>query len=257
MNKQKPLHQRFITELFKCVSLSGRNLVIILFGILFLTATGCGGGGGGGGRFTLPGEIPSGGGTGGTTGGGGTGGGGTSGETNPDSLIASAWADFKLQAYSSAVTKFNQVLVLTTLTDAQKTAAYNGLGWSLAKSSGLESGASAFTQASTSDNESRVGLAALYMQRAQKGTIAQAVTLLESVGLGDTAFKFQAIHPIGVSNAEAHAMLAFCYYWRNDTDDSNKSKAQIQVARSEDPAGDSSVGQIYTTLKSLNPTWGI
>lgn len=258
MKKQKPLHQRFIMELFERVPLSGRNMVIILFGILFLAATGCGGGGGGGGRYTLPGEIPSGGGTGGTTGGGGTGGGGSSGgETNPDSLIASAWADFKLQAYSSAVTKFNQVLENPSLTDTQKTEAYNGLGWSLAKSSGLESAATAFTQASTSNNESRIGLAALYMQRAQKGTMAQAVQLLESVGLGDTAFKFQAIHPIGVSNAEAHAMLSFCYFWRNDTDDSNKSKAQIQVARSEDPAGDSSVGQIYTTLKSLNPTWGI
>jgi hypothetical protein len=63
--------------------------------------------------------------------------------------------------------------------------------------------------------------------------MAQAVQPLESVDW-EIPLKFQAIHPIGVSNAEAHAMLSFCYYWRNETDDAI-NKAQIQAACSEDP----------------------
>jgi len=221
-----------------------QHLVLIFFGIIFLMASGCGGGGGGGGRYTLPGEIPS----------------GSPGtpkipetpaQTDPNSLIASGWDDFKLQAYSSAISKFNQVLMNTNITDAQKAEAYNGLGWAQAKSSGLESAFNAFSQAAPTNNESRIGLAAIYLQRGQKSTIAQAVQLLETVGFGDTAFKFQPTHPIGVSNAEGHAMIAFCYAWRNEAGDADKARAQIATARAEDPAADSSVGQIYSAMQKM------
>ena len=226
-----------------------RSAFLIVLGIVFLLTNGCGGGGGGGGRFTLPGEIPTG--STGGTGTGGTGGGGTSGQTDPTALTNSAWDDFKLGAYSSAISKLNEVLARTDLTDAQKVEAYNALGWAQAKSSGIESAFNSFSQAASANNESRVGLAAVYLQRGQKSSMAQAVQLLETVGLGDTSFRFQATNPIGVSNAEAHAMLAFCYFWRGESGDDTKARAQIAVARSEDPAADSSVGQIYTTLQAM------
>jgi tetratricopeptide (TPR) repeat protein len=232
-----------------------RHVVFVLIGVIFLMASGCGGGGGGGGRYTLPGEVTP---TPTPTGGGG--GGGTGGETNPDAIITSGWEDFKLGSYDSAISKFNQLLLQTNLTDAQKAEAYNGLGWAQAKTTGLESAANSFSQAIKGPvplNEARVGLAAVYMQRSTTAEISQAISLFEAVGLGDTSFRFTSTHPIGVSNAEAHAMLAFCYHWRSNVslNDPAKAVAQINVARQEDPASDGSVGQIYSII--TNPTWKI
>ncbi|GAB4269121.1 MAG: hypothetical protein Kow0029_04970 [Candidatus Rifleibacteriota bacterium] len=224
-------------------------LVLFTIGIIILIASGCGSGGGSG-RYTIPPEIPTTG-TGGTGGSGGTGG---TGETDPNSLIASAWEDFRYGAYSSAINKFNEVLTISNITDTQKTEAYNGLGWALTKSSGVESGYSAFTQAASSNNESRVGLAAALIQRGQLAGFKQAIQLLEQVGLSNTAFVFQSTHPIGISNAEAHAMLAFSYFWRNELGDHDKARAQINVARAEDSSNDSSVAQIYNSLKDLGLT---
>jgi len=189
--------------------------------------------------------VPTGG-TGGTTTGTGT-----TGETNPDSLILSGWEDFNYGAYSSAVSKFNQVLTLPNLTDTQKAQAYNGLGWAQAKSGGLESAYSSFSQAAATVDESKVGLAAVLIQRGQKSGFSQAVSLLESVGLGNTAFTFQPTHKIGVSNPEAHAMLAFAYFWRDATNDRDKAKEQILDARAKEGAADSSVAQIYNTLAAM------
>lgn len=226
-----------------------RNVMLLIaIGIIVIfLANGCGGGGGSG-RYTVPPEIPTPG-----TGGGSDGGGGI-GESDPDTLIASAWEDFRYGAYSSAINKFNQVLTMTSITNTQKVEAYNGLGWSLTKSSGVESGYSAFTQAAASNNESRVGLASALIQRGQNAGFRQAIQLLEQVGLNNTAFIFQSTHPIGITNAEAHAMLAFCYFWRNELGDYDKARAQINVARAEDSSNDSSVAQMYKTLKDLGLT---
>jgi len=226
-----------------------RNLAGVIIMVVIVLASGCGGGGGGSGRYTLPGEtasVSTGASTGSTTGG--------VTETDPDSLLASAWADFKLGAYSSAISKFNQVLTMTSITDTQKAEAYNGLGWSMTKSSGVESGYSAFTQAASTNTEAKIGLASALIQRGQRSGFEQAIQNLESVGVGNTSFVFQSTHPIGVSNAEAHAMLAFCYFWRNATGDADKARSQINVARTLDNSSDSSVAQIYQSLKDLGLT---
>ncbi|RCK80283.1 MAG: hypothetical protein OZSIB_3465 [Candidatus Ozemobacter sibiricus] len=224
--------------------------ILLTIGLIILLASGCGGGGGGTGRYTLPGEIPGGSGGGGGTG-TGTGGGG---ETDPDALLLSAWEDFKFGAYSSAISKFNQVLSIPNITDTHRTEAYNGIGWSQTKSAGVEAGYSAFTQAASTNNEARIGLAAALIQRGQQSGFSMAISHLEAVGLGNPAFKFQATHPIGVSNAEAHAMLAFCYFWRNNPGDHDKARAQINIARTEDGSNDSAVAHIYKTLKDLGLT---
>ncbi len=220
---------------------------IVLFAIIsiILIASGCGSGGGSG-RYTIPDEVPSSG-TGGTTGGGGT-----TGETSVESLIASGWEDFKYGAYSSAINKYNQALTTTTITDAQKIEAYNGLGWALTKSTGAESAYSAFSQAASVNNESRVGLAASLIQRGQKDNFAQALKLLEEVGLRETSSTFSSTHPIGVSNAEAHAMLAWCYFWTGDT---TRAATQITFARSIEQSNDSSVTQIYNSLVAMGLTF--
>lgn len=222
-------------------------MVLFAIGIaIIFMANGCGGSSGGSGRYTIPPEIPTPG-----TGGGGIGGPGTIGETDPESLIASAWEDFRYGAFSSAMNKFNQVLLINSISETHKIEAYNGLGWSLAKSSGVESGYSAFTQAAASNNESRIGLAAALIQRGQNAGFRQAIQLLEQVGVNNTAFNYQSKHPIGISNAEAHAMLAFCYFWRDELGDKDKARSQINVARTEDSSNDSSVAQIYKSLQEL------
>lgn len=224
-------------------------LVLLTIATVILIASGCGGGGGTG-RYSVPPEVP----VVGTGGSGGSGNGSGSGETDPDSLIASGWEDFRYGAFSSAINKFNQVLTISSINEDQKTQAYNGLGWSLTKSSGVESAYSAFTQSASLNSESKVGLAAALIQRGQNSGFKQAIQLLEEVGLMNTAFSFQATHPIGVSNAEAHAMLAFCYFWRNELGDQDKARSQINVARAEDSSNDSSVSQIYKSLKDLGLT---
>ncbi len=225
-----------------------RKLIsLILLAVIFVASGGCGGGGGGSGRYTLPGEIP-------TPGDDGGGGGGGTGTTDPDALLTSAWEDFKFGAYSSAISKFNQVLSLTNSTESHKVQAYNGLGWSQAKSNGMEAGYSAFAQAASSNNEARVGLAAVLIQRAQRSGMLQAIQLLTDVGLSNVSTRFTATHPIGISNAEAHAMLAFCYFWRGQSGDDALARAQIQAARAEDASADSSVAQIYNTLKAMGLT---
>lgn len=222
-----------------------KKLIILLsIGIaIIMLANGCGSGGGSG-RYTIPPEIPS-------PGAGAPPGIGGPGETDPDSLIASAWEDFRYGAYSSAINKFNQVLTMTSISESQKAKAYNGLGWSMTKSTGVESAYSAFTQAATTNNEARIGLASALMQRGQNSGFRQAIQLLEQVGLHNTAYTFQSTNPIGIDNAEAHAMLAFCYFWRNELGDHDKARSQINVARAEDGSNDSSVAQIYKALKDL------
>lgn len=214
--------------------------------MIITLANGCGSGSGTG-RYSVPSEILGGGngvGPGGNTGPGGI------GETDVESLLASAWEDFKYKAYSSAISKFNEALLNSAISDSQKAAAYNGLGWSLLKSSGAESAYSAFTQSAGLNDEAKVGLAASLMLRSSSSLSAcqQAVNLLESMGLKETSTVFTPIHPIGVTNAGAHAMLAWCYFMVGNHEG---AKTQILFARATDGNADSSVGQIYNSLVSM------
>lgn len=228
--------------------------LIIICTIMALALTmfnGCGSSSGTG-RYSVPSDIVGPGGGGGSSGGGGGSGGGGTAETDIDSLIASAWEDFKYAAYSSAISKFNEALLTANISDAQKASAYNGLGWSLLKSSGSESAYSAFTQASSLNDEAKLGLAAALMQRGTKSACQQATTLLESLGLKETSTVFSPLHPIGVTNAGAHAMLAWCYFIIGNEDG---ARTQITFARAADGTADSAVNQIYNSLVAMGLTF--
>ena len=227
--------------------------IIIVFAIMAVALTlsiGCGSSSGTG-RYSVPSDIVGPGGRSGDSGGSSGGGGGIV-ETDVDSLIASAWEDFKYAAYSSAISKFNEALLNSKISDAQKASAYNGLGWSLLKSSGAESAYSAFTQASSLNDEAKLGLAAALMQRGTKPACQQAVTLLESLGLKETSTVFNAVHPIGITNAGAHAMLAWCYFIIGNEDG---ARTQITFARAADGTADSAVNQIYNSLVAIGLTF--
>lgn len=220
--------------------------VIAIMAAIVTLANGCGSGSGTG-RYSVPSDIINGG---GGSGDGGGGGGGTV-ETDVESLIASGWEDFKYGAYSSAISKFNEAILNSKITDSQKASAYNGLGWSQLKSSGAESARPAFTQASTLNNEAKIGLAAALMQQGKSGC-QQAAALLEDLGLKETSTSFTAIHPIGVTNAGAHAMLAWCYFMIGNEDG---ARNQITFARAADGTADSSVAQIYNSLVAMGLTF--
>ncbi len=221
--------------------------------VILTLSNGCGSSSGTG-RYSIPSEIvgPGGGGSGSGSGGSSGGGGGGIVETDVDALIASAWEDFRYGAYSSAISKFNEALLSASITDAQKASAYNGLGWSLLKSSGAESAYSAFTQASSLNDEAKIGLAAALMQRGTRSACQQAVTLLETLGLKETSTVFTAIHPIGVTNAGAHAMLAWCYFIIGNEDG---ARTQIIFAKAADGTADSPVNQIYNSLIAMGLTF--
>ncbi|MBQ2591722.1 MAG: hypothetical protein II567_00395 [Candidatus Riflebacteria bacterium] len=228
-----------------------KKLIIVcaIMAVALTLSIGCGSSSGTG-RYSVPSDIISGGGGSGH-GSGGSGGGGIV-ETDVDSLIASGWEDFRYGAYSSAISKFNEALLNSGISDSQKASAYNGLGWALTKSSGSESGYSAFTQASGLNDEAKIGLAAALMQRGTKTACQQAASLLESLGLKETSTVFTAIHPIGVTNAGAHAMLAWCYFIIGNEDG---ARTQITFARAADGTADSAVNQIYNSLIAMGLTF--
>lgn len=228
-----------------------KKLIILLsIGVAIVMLTnGCGSGGGSG-RYTIPPEIPS-------HGVGVPPGISGPGETDPDSLLASAWEDFRYDAYSSAISKFNEILATPDISEAQKARAYNGLGWARTKSTGVESAYSDFNKAvpaaagdlePSTNVEARIGLASALVQRGQSSDFGRAIELLEQVDLHRIGNPIVVKNPIGVSSAETRAMLAFCYFWRGDH---YNAKLQINAARTEDGSNDSSVAQIYQSLKDL------
>ncbi len=253
-----------------------RHLAVVLsssvvLAIIIASLIGCGGGSG---RQTLPGENPfsawtgtgtsistgtgtgttTGTGTGGSTGtgtGSSTGTGTGTGTQTPAQLLNQGWAAAGSGNWSSALNSFQAILALPTATTAERDQANNGLGWAYTKVSSLEAGIPYFTAAAPNVGESRVGLAAALIHRADFSGFPQAITYLETEGINNPAFVYVPAHPIGVSNGEAHALLAYAYFWRNNAGDDQLARDQITAARAADRSATSSVAQIYAVLQNL------
>ncbi len=232
---------------------------------LAFTTMGCGGGGAG--RQSLPGENPTGPitgtgtGTGSSTGtstgtstatstGTGT---GTGTQTGAD-LLAQGWHEMRTGNWFAAISRFEAVLALTTATPSERDQANNGLGWAYTRASGLEAGFTFFSAASANVGESKVGLAAALIHRGQISGVDQAISLLEAENIGISSFVYTPPHPIGVSSPEAHALLAYAYFWRNNAGDDQKAREQITAARAVDRSANTSVGQIYAVLLNMGLT---
>ena len=68
------------------------------------------------------------------------------------------------------------------------------------------------------------------------------------LGLSNPAFVLGIEHTyIGVTSPEAHAMLAYAYYWRGNA---VAAKDQIEQARIDDTSVNGTVNQVYETLKA-------
>lgn len=235
-----------------------RDLIKVAFALYIAAISliiGCGGGGGGTGRQTLPGENPVGPvittGTGTGTGTGpGTGPGTTTGPTVTEKL-KSGWDAMQSGNWGGAILYFEDAINDSRSTTEERQQAYNGRGWARVKYYDTLAGMSDFIQAGNL-KESRLGYALGLIQQSTQSGIAQAVTILETdVGLLDPNSKMTIEHQgIGVSNAEAHAMLAYAYFWRAQVGDAAKARDQILAARAEDATETSSVFQIFKTLQS-------
>lgn len=229
--------------------------------LMTISMIGCGGGGGGNGRQILPGENPAGPsintGTGTGTGSGtgtGTGTGTNTGTLTPAEKIVEGWKSFEYGNYGGAIIFFDQVLTDNTATAAERQEAYNGRGWAKSKQYETVSGLSDFQQGGDL-LESRLGYAMALIQNGQLSGIDNAITIMEEIGLGNTAYTLTLVHQqIGVTSAESHAMLAYAYFWRGTTGDDDKARAQINAARALDQSETSSVAQIYATLKKAGLT---
>jgi hypothetical protein len=251
------------------------NMIVIykvVFSFMLATAImliGCGGSGGGEGRQTLPGENPTGPiiipgtntgtytqtqtGT-GTGTGSGTGTGTSIEYLTPADLLKRGWEIMKEGNYGGSMTYFDHVISNSNSTPEQRQQAYNGRGWARAKYyntiEGLDDFKASYQMGELNTNaykESILGYALALIQATGDSNFDRAIQLLaDELQLANPTFVLGIEHTcIGVSSPEAHAMLAYAYYWRNQPE---LAKAQINQARVDDSSTTGTVYQIFTTL---------
>lgn len=256
------------------------NKSIVLLLIAVLTAVvllnGCGGGGSG--RQVLPGENPFGpivilppggtppggtppggtppGGTppGGTPPGGTPPGGTPPGGTPPGGAPAAKTSEVLARAeqlmsfgsYSDALVHYSSIISGATSDEplpGELAQAYNGLGWAKVKQNSATAGMSDFLKANGL-KESRLGYAMGLIQTAVPENVSEAVEILEEIGLGNPTYTLTNEHSwVGISSANAHAMLAYAYYFTNNLPN---AKAQINAAYAADPTSN-----IVITIKNI------
>ena len=241
----------------------------LLFSVVLATVImliGCGGSHSEG-RQTLPGENPTGPiivpGTGtGTSTSTGTGtqtstGTGTNTEIDvrtPAELLERAWALMQEGNYGGSISYFGNILNDSTATMDQRQQAYNGRGWAKVKYYNTLEGLDDFKASyqmgeinSAAYRESILGYALALIQATGDSNLDRAISLLaDELSLANPSFVLGIEHTgIGVSSPEAHAMLAYAYFWRGYID---FARAQIDQARNDDKSTSGTVYQIYTTL---------
>ncbi|MDP7422432.1 MAG: hypothetical protein QGH40_11160 [bacterium] len=172
--------------------------------------------------------------------------GGTIGEiggTTPGSAAeynSLGWESFEKGSYSNAEKNFSKALQVNH-SQAEYANAYTGLGWTKAKVNGIRAGISYFEKAKNYNHDARVGLGGAFLSSTNKTDYENGVFLLEQVGLSSLDYVYKSAHDIGVTNAEAHAILGILYYY---TGNEGAGLAQIQKAKELDDNISSAVDSI-------------
>ncbi len=165
--------------------------------------------------------------------------------------IRTSWGLFKDGSYSASKAAFETALAADG-TVAEKSEIRAGLGWCHVKLSGSQAGIDQFRQAlqlNTNQNDARVGLAGALISKGSKEDIQEAITLLEGLDAGNANFVYNDVNKVGVSNAEAHAMLAYAYFVQGNR---TKSNEQIRIASDLDSQfSGTPVDQIAEVLKFI------
>lgn len=162
--------------------------------------------------------------------------------TQPSQNLDQAIKYFAAKEYDKAIASFQKVLV-TNPNQQEMGTAYSGIGWCKVKKSGvITDGMNDFQSgyaAKANLHDPKVGLAAAYLLQ-DTAKIREAITLLESIGRGETgdvtlvnpSFRYVSEIGTGVSNASVHSLLASLYYYNNQDE---LSKQQLDIAKQEAP----------------------
>jgi tetratricopeptide (TPR) repeat protein len=189
--------------------------------------------------------------------GGGVNGGGTAPKPSTDvnavirgnSDLEVGWDYLAKGLYDSAITSFNKVLDKSP-TQNEKAEANNGIGWAKSFNGQLKDGMKWFILAKELNNDAIVGLAAAYFQQASKTDMEEVVELLMvELGKNNPTFIYTASRPVGVTNAEVHAMLAYAYAVLGKDE---SAYLQLELAKELDPKYETTtVGQILAGVEFL------
>lgn len=134
--------------------------------------------------------------------------------------------------FESAIAAFNQVLS-DNPNDREAAEANNGLGWARTFLGTLADGMPWFEKAAPVLPDSKVGLAAGYVQRASKADMEKVVDLLyKQLGKENPNFHYVPQRNTGISDAETHAMLAYAFAALGRNDD---ALAQMNYAKELNP----------------------
>jgi tetratricopeptide (TPR) repeat protein len=178
-----------------------------------------------------------------------TGGGGIGSESGQGSIllnIQEGWENIDKGDFDTAIEKFNQALSLLP-EEKEKTEAITGLGWAYAKKGDIDSAISQFEKVKNLSNDANIGYVGVLLARGKSDDYQLAVDLLEHIDQYGGGLDNYSSSRTGVSNAEAHALLAYAYYLVGDSD---KSKEHIERAQELDPNSES-ISDIKTALELL------
>jgi len=233
------------------------NIVKYLYiALIALFITGCGGGGGstsavsGGGSTPTP-ALP----------------------TEPSQQITYGSQKVLSKDYTEAKIAFEAVRDNSSSTDYQKRLAYTGINYCNLKLSNISLGddsmindllsitdrnqsfSSSHTTAEVISipKDAYMLLGLCYLVRNKIGDEVNALKYLQELGGGssnfDDNFKFETEIGLGISNAEAHSLIAMAYFYNGD---SSKSLLQLSIAKSLDPNGNYElVTEIDTALSTM------
>jgi Tfp pilus assembly protein PilF len=145
---------------------------------------------------------------------------------------STAWSLFKDGSYSGAKTAFNKTIASTEATATELADAYAGLGWCEMKLNGSNESIAHFRSAlakSSTQKDARVGLGGALLSLGTRDAVDESVTVLTGIDTGNANFQYVDNYNTGVSNAEAHAMLAYGYFVQG-----NRTKADQHMAIARD-----------------------
>ncbi len=190
-----------------------KNLILSVGFCILIMLTGCGGG------IGLP---------------------GVDGLSTATELNNKGWEEFNNKNFALAEEYFVKTFDRVPST-IEKAEANTGIGWCKAKLTGIRTGQIYFEKGSQHYSAAKMGLAGAYLSNTNQKDYERAVELLEEIGLSSLDFIYKEDHDIGVTNAEAHALLGTLYYY---TGNEGAAEAQIRRAKEIDDNVTSCVDQI-------------
>ncbi|MDD5091204.1 MAG: hypothetical protein PHQ23_09825 [Candidatus Wallbacteria bacterium] len=139
----------------------------------------------------------------------------------PSQELTDAWYVFNKGNPYSSKTKFEQVLRMN-VTDVQKSSAYAGIAFAVAKQNGILESYPYFEKAlelDSSNRDAKVGMAGYYLSLADKTFFSKGISYLESMGVNSTSKVFIPDNNAELTDMSVHALLGLLYYYNGNYND--------------------------------------